>query len=165
MTGVFAGRSGSGSNRRHRSAALIALGLAWVAQPAPAVEFADGRVQIHGFGEMQVRALNEKFKEELDLAQWYNVINLEFEFDIAPDGVGPFDLVSAYVRAEGRYDAIYSDGFGMFPSINTFGDDAERLPERLRDAVDKEYGGTLEATDREREESLEDQLPEAPEPL
>jgi hypothetical protein len=150
MTGVFAGRSGSGSNRRHRSAALIALGLAWAAQPAPAVEFADGRVQIHGFGEMQVRALNEKFKEELDLAQWYNVINLEFEFDIAPDGVGPFDLVSAYVRAEGRYDAIYSDGFGMFPSINTFGDDAERLPERLRDAVDKEYSGTIEATDRDR---------------
>jgi len=148
MAGVCAGRSGS--SRRLRSAALLTLGLAWIAQPVSAVELADGRIQIHGFGEVQVRALNEKFSEELDLAQWYNVINLELEFDIAPDGIGPFDLISAYVRAEGRYDAVYSQGFGMFPSVNTFGDDAERLPLRLRDALDKDYAGTIETTDRDR---------------
>ena len=127
---------------------MAALALAWAAQPVAAVEFADGRIQIHGFGEMQVRALNEKFSQELDLAQWYNVINLELEFDFLPDGWGPFDLVSGYLRAEGRYDALYSDGFGMFNSINTYGDDASRLPKRLRDAKDVEYGGTIPATDR-----------------
>ena len=114
-----------------------------------AVELLDGRVQIHGFGEIQVRALDEKFKEELDLAQWYNVLNVEVEFDIAPDGFGPFDLISAYARAEARYDAIYNDGFGIFRSLNTFGDDAEVLPTRLSDALDKEFAGTNRATDRD----------------
>jgi len=147
MAGLLAGW---GTARRAQASRgwLAAIALVGIALPSAAVEFADGRVQIHGFGEMQVRALDEKFREELDLAQWYNVINLELEFDIAPDGWGPFDLVSAYLRAEGRYDAVYSQGFGMFQSINTYGDDAERLPLRLRDAVDLEYGGTIPATDR-----------------
>ena len=147
MTSVTTGRD---VPRLARTGAA-AVGLLSLATAAPAVEFLDGRVQIHGFGEVQVRALDEKFKEELDLAQWYNVLNVEFEFDIAPDGFGPFDLASAYVRAEARYDAIYSQGFGMFPSVNTFGDDAERLPLRLRDALDRgsnNYGGNIRATDR-----------------
>jgi hypothetical protein len=113
---------------------------------AGAVEAFDGRLQMHGFVEMQVRALNERFSQELDLAQWYNVVNLEFEADLAPDGIGPFDLLQAYVRIEGRYDAIYSQGFGMFPSVNTYGNFSSRLPERLRDARDVEYGGTQPAT-------------------
>ena len=96
---------------------------------ARAIEALDGRVQFHGFTELQLRALDEKFAEELDLAQWYNVLNLELEFDIAPDGIGPIDLLSAYIRVEARYDAIYSNGFYMFPSVNTYGDDAENLPE------------------------------------
>ena len=140
--------TGLGVPRLTWIATAMLAGIAVLAPAASAIEFADGRVQIHGFGEIQVRALNEKFKEELDLAQWYNVVNVELEFDIAPDGWGPFDLISAFIRAEGRYDALYSDGFGMFPSLNTFGDDAERLPLRLRDAIDKEYGGQIAATDR-----------------
>lgn len=144
MASLFAGRSAAIRPQR----VAVAFAIAWISQPAAAVEFADGRVQVHGFGEMQIRALNEKFSQELDLAQWYNVINLELEVDVAPDGWGPFDLISAYVRAEGRYDAIYSQGFGMFNSVNTYGDDAKRLPRRLRDASDLEYGGTIPATDR-----------------
>ena len=134
-----------------RFAVLVVASAVVVTGSAPrsqAIELAEGRVQIHGFGEVQLRALDEKFKEELDLAQWYNVINVELEFDIAPDGFGPFDLISAYIRAEGRYDAIYSDGFTLFPSLNTFGNDAERLPDRLSDAIDKEFAGTVPATDR-----------------
>jgi len=130
-----------------RAAALAALAATVLAAPgARAVEALDGRVQLHGFYEMQIRALDEKFQEELDLAQWYNVLNLEFEFDVLPDGWGPISLMSAYVRVEGRYDAIYSEGFGFFPSINTFGDDAERLPERLRDAKDLDVAGTVLGT-------------------
>jgi hypothetical protein len=144
MTSVTTGRVIPRSAR----AGAAAVGLLALAAGAHAVEFLDGRVQIHGFGEVQVRALDEKFAEELDLAQWYNVLNVELEFDIAPDGFGPFDLASAYVRGEVRYDAIYSEGFGMFPSVNTFGNDAERLPLRLRDAIDKTYGGNIRTTDR-----------------
>ena len=53
-----------------------------------------------------------------------------------PEGWGPIDVMSAYVRAEGRYDAIYSEGFRLFPSIDTYGNHARRLPKRLRDAKD-----------------------------
>jgi hypothetical protein len=141
--------AGVGALGRVRFAVLFSFfGSFAIASASSGVEFADGRVQIHGFAEMQIRALDEKFREELDLAQWYNVLNIEMEFDIAPDGVGPFDLISAYVRGEGRYDAIYSNGFLMFPGLDSFGDKARRLPKRLRDASDKEYGGTIRATDR-----------------
>ncbi|MGI9591711.1 MAG: DUF1302 family protein, partial [Myxococcota bacterium] len=118
-------------------------------RPAHAVEAFDGRIQLHGFYEMQVRALNRDFAEELDLAQWYHVINLELEFDILPDGWGPFDLLQAYVRAEGRYDCIYTGGCKIFPSVNTFGNHSQDLPLRLRDAVDDSWAGTIEVNEFE----------------
>jgi hypothetical protein len=114
--------------------------------PAAALEAFDGRIQAHGFFEMQIRGLSEKYGlngQELDLAQWYNILNLELEFDILPDGYGPIDLMSAFVRVEARYDCIYTHGCGMFPSVNTFGDDVERLPKRLRDAEDPNYSGVI----------------------
>ncbi|MBW2667440.1 MAG: hypothetical protein JRE13_14210, partial [Deltaproteobacteria bacterium] len=116
------------------------------ASPAGAVEAFDGRLQAHGFVEMQVRGLSSKYGvhgDELDLAQWYNILNVEFELDLLPDGWGPIDLMSAFVRVEARYDCIYTHGCGMFPSVNTFGDDAERLPRRLRDAEDPDYAGVI----------------------
>src|SRR5262245_42155957 len=134
--------------RRTALAVALAASLFAVSRGARAVEALDGRVQFHGFTEMQLRALNEKFREELDLAQWYNVLNLELEFDVAPDGIGPIDVLSAYIRAEARYDAIYSNGFGMFPIVRTYGDDARDRPKRLRDAKDRETGGVIRTTDR-----------------
>ena len=128
------------------SCALAALALSGLlVSSAGALEFAEGRVQIHGFGEEQVRALDRSFKEELDLAQWYNVLNVEMEFDIAPDGFGPVDLLEAFVRVEARYDCIWSRGCGMFPSVNTYGDRAKRLPKRLRSAEDRDFAGAIEA--------------------
>ena len=102
---------------------VLAL-VAWFAlsvgvESAEAVEVLDGRIQGHGFGEIQGRALSRKYDEEIDLSQWYFVFNLEVEADILPDGWGPFDLLQAYVRAEGRYDCIYSSGCGMFPATST----------------------------------------------
>lgn len=127
---------------------LLCIALA-IAPFARAAEFMDGRVELHGFAEVQLRALDEKFSEELDLAQWYNILNLELEVDLAPEGFGPFDLVTGYVRAEGRYDAIYSEGFAqLFPSLNAYGDHSRRLPKRLRDAKDKEYSGVVPVSDR-----------------
>jgi hypothetical protein len=130
-----------------RRLAFVLL-VSFVAAPLPAVELLDGRLRVHGYAETQLRAINEKFSEELDLAQWYNIVNLEFEGDVAPAGVGPFDAVRLFVRVEGRYDAIYSRGFGLFDSIDTYGNFANRLPRRLRDARDFDQGGTQPTVDR-----------------
>jgi hypothetical protein len=128
---------------------LAALGLLLIAVPrAEAVEAFDGRIQAHGFLEMQIRSLSRDFEEELDLAQWYNVINVELEFDILPDGWGPFDLLQAYVRIEGRFDCLYYNACGIFPSAKTYGDKSRNLPLRLRDALDEDYAGVIESNDQ-----------------
>ncbi len=122
---------------------LVALALL-LATSAQALEAFDGRIQVHGFGEMQLRALNEKFEQQLDLAQWYNILNVELEVDILPDGWGPMDLLSAYVRVEGRYDCVYKRGCGMLRSADSFGDRANAVPERLSDGKLQDYGGVVE---------------------
>jgi hypothetical protein len=124
-----------------RLASALFVVVSFAAREGRAADWFDGRVELHGHAESQARAISEKFEQELDLAQWYNVLNLELEADLLPSGFGPIDLLSAYVRAEGRYDAIYSEGFGLFHSIDTYGDDAHRLPKRLRDAQDVDYAG------------------------
>ncbi len=136
--------------RRRALCAWVALVVTtMLSSDAHALEALDGKIQAHGFGEMQFRALSRSFEEEVDLAQWYNVINIELEFDIAPDGWGPFDLLSAYVRLEGRYDCIYSSGCGAFPSVRTWGDKSRALPLRLRDARDDAFAGSINANDFE----------------
>ena len=92
----------------------LAAVIGWVllVSPVSALEAFDGRLQAHGFVEIQMRALSDRLADDLYLSQWYNVLNVEFEADIAPDGFGPFDLVSAFVRVEGRYDCVYSRGCG-----------------------------------------------------
>jgi hypothetical protein len=125
---------------------LPLLVLLLLARPAAAVELFDGRVQIHGFLEAEVRAISRNYSEQIDLTQWYWVGNLELEWDIAPDGFGPIDLMGAYVRIEARYDCVWSGGCGVFPSVNTYGNDAARLPDRLADARLSGIVGTLEPT-------------------
>ncbi|MBW2267819.1 MAG: hypothetical protein JRH16_04520 [Deltaproteobacteria bacterium] len=122
------------------------VGLFGIAPHARALEVLG--LQVHGFAEMQVRGLNRDFQEELDLAQWYNVVNVEIEADFLPDGWGPFDLLQGYVRIEGRYDCIYSEGCGTVPSANVYGNDSEDLPLRLRDANDIDFGGVIDANEQ-----------------
>jgi len=108
--------------------------LAVLASPAAALEFFDGRLAIHGFYGMQVRSIIESYQwqnNSWDLTQWYHVLNLEIEGDIAPEGFGPFDLISAFGRVEVRYDCVWTRGCGIFSSADTYGDRARRLPERL----------------------------------
>jgi hypothetical protein len=122
-------------------AAWAALALIAAPRSARAVDALDGRIEVHGHVETQMRAISEKFEQEIDLAQWYNVLDLEVDAHVLPEGFGPINLLNAHVRAEGRYDAIYSEGFRMFPSINTYGNHARRLPKRLRDAKDLDLAG------------------------
>jgi hypothetical protein len=111
--------------------AWLAAGiLVCFAAPAGAFEYFDGRLQIHGFFEEQIRGLSDDFElsDDLDLAQWYHVLNAEIEYDFAPDGWGPFDILSAFVRLEARYDCVWTRACGMFPSADAFGNRANHLP-------------------------------------
>ena len=123
--------------------AVLVLGSLIAVPRAEALEAFDGRIQAHGFFEMQFRAIDRNFKEELDLAQWYNVVNLEVEVDLLPDGWGPFNMLQSYVRVEGRYDCVWNRGCGMFRSVNTYGDRAKRLPVRLSDGMTHDYAGAV----------------------
>ena len=124
---VFARRSG----RALGLAALALLGTLVLSPPATAFEAFDGRFAAHGFFESQFRAISRDYSEDWDATQWYMVFNVELELDLVQDRIGPIDLLSAYVRAEVRYDCIYSRGCGMFRSMNAYGDRSKSLPRRL----------------------------------
>jgi hypothetical protein len=124
--------------------AALAATLPW-ARDARAFEAFDGRIQAHGFGEIQTRTIAEGYSQDLDLVQWYNVLSVELEFDVLPDGWGPFDLLQAYVRIEGRYDCVWKRGCGTMRSADSYGDRANKLPRRLANARDEDYGGVIEA--------------------
>ncbi len=87
---------------RIRSVWVVLLGAILVlAAPGPraqAWEAFDGRLQLHGFYEMQLRTINKDFQEEWDLSQWYNILNLEVEADLLPDGLGFIERASMYAR-------------------------------------------------------------------
>lgn len=112
-----------------------ALAALLVPADGSGVELLDGRVQIHGYAETQIRAMARDFdaNDRFDVSQWYLIGNVEVELDLLPDGWGPFDMVSGYVRAEGRYDCVWSGVCEVFPSADTYGDRAQRLPKRLSD--------------------------------
>ena len=118
-----------------------ASGGSVVASPAAAIELWDGRLAIHGYFEQQVRTIANGFNasDNWDLTQWYHVLNVEIEADIAPDGFGPFDVISAFGRVEVRYDCVWTRGCGIFSSADTYGDRSKSLPERLLRARSSGY--------------------------
>jgi len=136
--------------------------LAMWGSPAAAIEFFDGRLAVHGFYGMQVRSManNFDYQDGWDLSQWYHILNLEIEADIAPDGIGPIDLISAFGRVEVRYDCVWTRGCGIFSSADTYGDRSRRLPKRLLDG--RRTGYSMQAfngdTRRFREYSNPSQL-------
>jgi hypothetical protein len=114
-----------------------------VAPDARAFEFFDGRLQVHGYYEAQLRGFADDFHpENAVMSQWANVFSLELEADIAPDGFGPFDMISAFSRVTVRYDCIYN-GCGMLPTWRYWGDRANRVPRNWADGYTNPYNGTL----------------------
>jgi len=108
-----------------------------------AFEALDGAVRLHGFYETQLRGIGADYVEDWDLVQWWHILNLELEMDLLEEPWGPVDMVTGFVRAEVRYDCVYSRACGLFRNVNTFGDRAERLPRRLSNAVDVDGAGTI----------------------
>jgi hypothetical protein len=125
------------------SALWACAALSTLPRVAAAVEVLDGLIEAHGAAEIQIRALDSEFSEELDLAQWYNVFSLETDLNFAPDGFGPVDLLTGFVKVEIRYDCVYTRGCGMLRSADTYGNRAKRLPTRLRNASDPDFSGAI----------------------
>ncbi len=102
------------------------------------------RVELHGYGEVQLRALSDGWRGERWFpSQWANVLNLELEVDLAPQGFGPFDQVGLFARGEVRYDCVWTSACGLSRPFKLFGDRANRAPENLTDAVFPGLSGRL----------------------
>ena len=74
---------------------LIALALA----PAARAEWQRPTFAVHGYGELQLRTYSKNWNRDYWVpSQWAHVLNLEFESDLAPEGLGPFEVLSAFAR-------------------------------------------------------------------
>jgi hypothetical protein len=129
------GAAAQGARGRAVAAAAALLLAVAASAPARAIDLLEDRVRVHGFYELQLRTIARDFdgSDDWDLTQFAHVLNLELEADVAPDGFGPFDLISAFARVEVRYDCIWTRACGLFPSVNAYGDGAKKLPKRLND--------------------------------
>ena len=89
---------GGVSRARFVGSILGAALLLAMAPAASAFDFFDGRVQVHGFYESQIRSMARDYRKSdgWDLTQWYHVINIEVDWEIAPDGFGPRPPRSAW---------------------------------------------------------------------
>jgi hypothetical protein len=125
-------------------ACLASAGPAEVGHAVTVGLWGDADLEVHGFYETQIRAIarDMDISDGLDLTQWYNILNVEAEFDFAPEGVGPFDLLQGYLRVEVRYDCVWTRACSIFPSANAYGDKAQRLPKRLSDGRRAGYRST-----------------------
>jgi hypothetical protein len=115
---------------------VLALGLlAAGARAASAFEAFEGRFQAHGFFEVRLAAVNDDMSDDNDLVQWLNVFNLELEFDLAPNGWGPFTLLQVYSKILVQYDCVYTRACGLSPSANIVGNRANKMPGRLHEGL------------------------------
>jgi hypothetical protein len=124
---------------------LLAVLAALAPRPAAAVEALDGRVQVHGYFEAQIRSIvrDFDFSDDWDLTQWWNVLSLEIEANVAPEGIGPFDVISIFSRIEVRYDCVWTGACSMFDSADAYAFSSHgKLPKRLIDARRTGYQGT-----------------------
>ena len=130
---------------RHRLASALALlaGLL-AAGRAAAFDFFGERIQAHGYLESQFRSMSDGFREDRwFVSQWAQVLNLEIETDIAPNGFGPFDSISSYVRAQVRFDCIWSQLCGTMRSATLFGNRSNRAPGNLSNGVVTNFSGVV----------------------
>ena len=124
-------------------ALVLALGLFILPRPGVAFEAIDGRLEAHGYFEMQIRTISQNFSDQWDLTQWYNVFNLELEMDLIQETHGPIDLMSAFIRIEARFDCVYSRGCGMIRSADLYGNRARNMPRRLNSGDEYTNAGSI----------------------
>ena len=115
----------------------LVAGAALLAVPisASAFDWLNGRLEVHGYYELQTRGIARDFdpSDDWDLTQLAHVLNLELELDLAPPRSDFLDAATLFTRVEVRYDCVWTHGCGLFPSANAFGDRPRKLPKRLND--------------------------------
>jgi hypothetical protein len=128
-----------------QAAALLA-GLALLALPmaAAALETEDGSVALHGYVEEQLRWLSDDFdSNNWYMSQWATTLNLELELNLFPDGIGPFDVLSGFLRVETRYECVFT-GCAIAGTYRMFGDRARQAPARnWRDGITTGFEGDV----------------------
>ena len=129
---------------RIRPLPLLLLALCAAPRVAGAGDYFDGRLSIHGYGELQLRALSQNYQSDrFYMSQWATVLNLEIEGNVAPNGFGPFSLIQTYTRIQARYDGIWT-GYGFAPTWRAFGDRAVEAPAtNWDDGRTNPYSGTI----------------------
>jgi len=146
-----------GEVRRARIAlgCCVLLMAGALGRSAAAFDFFDGRIQVHGSFEEQIRTIAKNYSTEdgFDVSQFYSVLSLETDLNVFPDGIGPFDLVSGFVRLEGRFDCIWYQCGGI-QGINAWGNDAKKFPSRNTGGRKTGYTGTLVTGDHRRIHSI-----------
>ncbi len=130
--------------------ALAVFGLGLAAQPVLAIEFWDERVQVHGFFETRMSFGYEDFNSQnkIDMYGWLQVLNVEIESEIAPDGWGPFDMIAAFSRIEVKYDCVWNHACGTLPSVDAFGNQPKNLPHRVQTGQREGLAGSQATFDR-----------------
>jgi hypothetical protein len=125
-------------------AALAAPGALRAEAPA-LVAPGQGRFDIGGYAELQLRGLSDDFDvNDWYLSQWAWVLNLEPEWNVLPDGWGPFDSVSAFARIQVRYECVWS-GCGLANSWRHFGNRARHAPaSNWADGVSERLEGPID---------------------
>jgi hypothetical protein len=129
----------TGARPAHRNQWIRSLILGFlvfaVGTPAMAIEFWDGRLQIHGFYEARLSYGWEDFDADKQINQFgfLHVLNVEVEADLLPDGWGPFDLVSSFARVEVKFDCVYIRGCYVTPMAHSWGTRPKRIAERISD--------------------------------
>ena len=120
------------------------------ATPEPPEPTWRDRFDVHGYYEMRVFFGWEDFgtTDAWDLYGWQHVLDLEVEAQLAPKGFGPFTKISAFARAEVKFDCVYSHGCGVFDSANAFGRKPRKLPARIQHGQREGDAGTQETYDR-----------------
>jgi hypothetical protein len=116
-----------------------------------AYEWADGRVDLHGYTELQLRWLSDGYDaNNWYQSQWANTLDLELELDLLPNGFGPIDLVTGFARIEVRYECVFT-GCGIAGTHRMFGDRAKQAPaENWRHGITSGFDGDVRGRLRER---------------
>ncbi len=113
---------------------------------APALEAFNGRLQLHGSLSEEIRVIGDGYRvrdHNWFLSKMATKLSLEFEAELFPDGIGPFDIVEAFARVDVQYDCVFEHACHMARQWNYFGDDARRAPENISNGRTRGVTGVL----------------------
>lgn len=139
--------------------ALVVVGSLSLSRTAGAIELelpGERKMEIHGFYELRLSTIGPDIPANGEtFSQFRNVLNIEAENEIFPDGWGPFDFMMAFQRWIVTYECIYERGCGTSTNINSYGGanrSISRTPAQLGHtrAPDTWNGGVLKTKYRPR---------------